>query len=109
MSDWIGRHAVRRMWNSISLPAVEDDEPEVGQLGELAPHELILWLNERTERAPGNRVGTLDLHRDYLRWALKTGQQSMSETAFGRAMVRAGYPSRRSNTTYRLGLRLLPI
>lgn len=104
-----GRHAVRRMWTSIGLPPVEDDEPVlIGASGDLAPHELVQWLNERTERAPGHRVGTLDLHRDYQRWALETGREGMTEAAFGRGMVRAGYPSRRSNTTYRVGLRLLP-
>lgn len=104
-----GRHAVRRMWTSIGLPPVEDDEPALtGPSCDLAPHELIQWMNERTERVPGNRVGTLELHRDYQRWALETGRAGMTESAFGRGMVRAGYPSRRSNTTYRVGLRLLP-
>jgi Rha family phage regulatory protein len=104
-----GRHAVRRMWTSIGLPPVEDDEPVlIGASGDLAPQELIQWMNERTERAPGHRVGTLELHRDYQRWALETGREGMTEAAFGRGMVRAGYPSRRSNTTYRVGLRLLP-
>lgn len=104
-----GRHAVRKMWNSIGLPPVEDDEPiAIGQSGDLTPHDLVQWLNERTERAPGHRVGTLDLHHDFQRWAIETGREGMSETAFGKGMVRAGYPSRRSNKTYRIGLRLLP-
>lgn len=102
-----GRHAVRKMWNSIGLPPVEEDSSLLPRAsGDLTPPDLVCWLNARTERAPGHRVGTLILHRDYQRWALEVGREGMTETAFGRAMVQAGYPSRRSNKTYRVGLKL---
>lgn len=102
-----GRHAVRRMWNSIGLPPVEEDEPMViGGDGAMLPGDLVQWLNERTERAPGHRIGTRELYRDFQHWALERGREGMTEAGFGRAMVQAGYPSRRSNATYRVGLRL---
>lgn len=102
-----GRHAIRRMWNSIGLPPVEEDERAMGAgADDLTPDDLVRWLNERTERAPGCRVGTRALYTDYQRWALANGREAMSEAAFGRWLVRAGYPSRRSNTTYRVGLKL---
>lgn len=102
-----GRHAIRRMWNSIGLPPVEEDEGVMGAgADDLTPEDLVRWLNERTERAPGCRVGTRTLYTDYQRWGLTNGREAMSEAAFGRWLVRVGYPSRRSNTTYRVGLRL---
>lgn len=105
-----GRHAIRRMWNSIGLPPVEEDKNRGGGMSaDLAPHDVIVWLNCRTERMPGHRVGTQELYRDFQRWALETNRAGMTEPNFGRAMVQAGYPSRRSNRTYREGLRLLPV
>ncbi len=104
-----GRDAARKSWNSIGLPPIMDDDvPMLGYDSGVVPHDMIQWLNERTERAPDHRIGTRTLHRDYQRWAMAGDREAMTEGAFGKAMVRAGYPSRRSNTTYRLGLRLLP-
>ena len=101
-----GRHAVRRMWNSIGLPPVEPDADDEAQGDSPAPPQVIGWLNERTERAPGYRVPTGTLFRDFQKWCAGRGIDDMGLSAFGWALRRAGHPSRKSSGTYRVGLKL---
>lgn len=101
-----GRHAVRRMWNSIGLPPVEPDVDDGVSGDTVAPVQVICWLNERTERAPGWRVPTRALFNDFQQWCIARGFDDMGLSAFGWALRRAGHPSRKSSGTYRVGLKL---
>lgn len=98
-----GRAEARRMWNGIGLPPVVEDED--APAAELSP-DLAAWMNERTQRAPGHRIYVAALYDDYRRWMLADGAAPRELGSFGKALARAGYPSRKSNRTYREGLRL---
>jgi len=100
-----GRGAVRRMWNAIGLPPVEPDA-EAEESADI-PDDVAGWLNERTERAPGHRVSMQALFHDYQGWIVQRGEDPRSAASLGKALVRAGFPARKSSGAFRSGLRLI--
>ncbi|MPT48248.1 MAG: hypothetical protein E2598_07470 [Sphingobium sp.] len=100
-----GRGAVRKMWNSIGLPPVEPDE-DSEDFGDISD-DIAAWLNERTARAPGHRVSMQALYNDYREYMAGRGADARGPGSLGKALVRAGFPSRKSNGAFRVGLRLI--
>lgn len=110
-----GTRGARRAWAIAGLPdlGLAEAAPilSVGAavIGRL--HQSVAdWLDARTEAAPGHRVSTMVLYRDYLDWA-KSEAVSPNEvvtlTSFGKAMTNCGLGSIRANVVYRIGLRLI--
>lgn len=79
-----------------SLAAASD--PAVGQ--------VLRWVRDRTESAPGYRARTMALHHDFIRWCADLGLEILTLTKFGRALNALGYPSRKSDAVYKLNIRL---
>ena len=70
--------------------------------------QVLQWVQDRTTPQPGHRVRTMTLYNDFVRYCGGLRMEVLSLTAFGRSLGALGYPSRRSNTTYRDGLKLRP-
>ncbi len=68
--------------------------------------QVLAWVQERTMPQPGHRIRTMYMYGDFVRWCADHGAEVLSLTAFGRSLSALGYPSRRSNATYRDGLKL---
>lgn len=68
--------------------------------------QVLQWVQDRTQPEPGNRVRTMSMYNDFVRWCGGLQMEVLSLTAFGRSLSSLGYPSRRSNATYRDGLKL---
>ena len=68
--------------------------------------QVLQWVQDRTVPEPGHRSRTMTMYNDFVRWCGGLQMEVLSLTAFGRSLSSLGYPSRRSNTTYRDGLKL---
>lgn len=68
--------------------------------------QVLQWVQDRTQPEPGHRVRTMAMYSDFVRWCGSLQLEVLTLTAFGRSLSSLGYPSRRSNATYRDGLRL---
>ena len=86
----------------------EDDGAPAALLAASNPviRQVLQWVQDRTMPHPGHRMRTMALYNDFVRYCSGLQMEVLSLTAFGRSLGALGYPSRRSNTTYRDGLKL---
>ncbi|MDF0540779.1 Rha family transcriptional regulator [Sphingobium sp. H39-3-25] len=66
------------------------------------------WLDARTERVAGYKLGAMVLYADHVRWCADTGHSALTVKSFSMALEKLGYQSRRSNIVYKIGLKLRP-
>ncbi|MGN5373289.1 BRO family protein [Sphingomonas hankookensis] len=112
-----GTRGARRAWAIAGLPdlGLAEAAPILSGAGAVAVigrlHQSVAdWLDLRTEAAPGHRVPSMVLYRDYLDWAKReevSANEIVSLTAFGRVLSNCGVGSIRSNVMHRIGLKLI--
>jgi len=68
--------------------------------------QVLDWVRDRTEPVPGHRIRTTALYNDFVQWAVGQRQDALSMKAFSQALTSLGYPGRRSDVSYKIGLRL---
>lgn len=107
-----GRGAARRLWTRVGLPdpssfdaptTAADRLVEAGKV-----HESVReWMTLRTRAAPGVRIRSMDLYRDYKSWCDETGQRPVAMTKWGRDLCALGVDSYKSNGVWRTGIELV--
>lgn len=108
-----GRSAARRLWTRVGLP-----DPLVTQSADTAVVDRLVdggtvaesvreWLAVRTRAAPGAKIRSMELYRDYERWAQDTGQRVEAITKWGRDLCRLGVVSFKSGPVWRTGIELI--
>jgi Rha family phage regulatory protein len=67
---------------------------------------VLDWVRQRTDLAPGHRIRTMVLYHDFVRWCAASAIEVLTVKSMSMALERLGYPSRRSDVTYKMGLKL---
>lgn len=102
-----GRPGAIMAMRELGWEQAEDTGPEqVMAASNPVIRQVLQWVQDRTMAAPGNRIRTMTMYNDFVRWCADLGAEVLSLPAFGRSLGALGYPSRRSNATYRDGLKL---
>lgn len=102
-----GRPGAIMAMRELGWERAEDTGPEqVMAASNPVIRQVLQWVQDRTMAAPGNRIRTMTMYNDFVRWCADLGAEVLSLPAFGRSLGALGYPSRRSNATYRDGLKL---
>ena len=65
-----------------------------------------MWLAERCDPAPGNRVQSSDLYADFRQWLEEQGEEWISQRHFGERLVAKGIVRGKSSTYFYEGLSL---
>jgi len=101
----LGRKAAAALWPELGLPMAGVVRPNTS-----APSQGVdfvqKFLDDRTEEAPGGRVGATELKSAFDRWVADTGAPSMTMTMFGRTLSALGVERSRSHVVYYTGIRI---
>lgn len=67
---------------------------------------VLDWVRERAEPVPGRRTRVMSLYNDFVPWSVDRGVEVVTLKAFSMALSSLGYPTRRSDVSYKMGLKL---
>lgn len=108
-----GRSAARRLWTRVGLPdPMVTQSPDAAAVDRLVDDGKVAesvreWLAVRTRAAPGTKIRSMELYRDYERWAQDTGQRIEAISKWGRDLCRLGVVSFKSGPVWRTGIELI--